>query len=237
MSLKFPALSVPFRRGATKGAAVNIKMPTGNRDTLLLMAAKRGELAIVQSLLDKGEYVDRMDNAGRTALHHAVQTASVKLVKLLSDRGADVNRKTGDGYTTPLHCALCAPFLQCIVEPPNSTTLTTQLGRGAAIVRILIDRGANVRATTKLGKTPEDLAVGGGDMAVLALVRAAVKRRVEGDCEVFFSSFTLVTGARRSLSSKLSDARVYEPQIRAHSTGVCHGAARAAGRGVRCQRA
>jgi len=31
----------------------------------------------------------------------------------------------------------------------------------------------------------------------------------------FFLSFTLVTGPRRSLMLKLSDTRVYEPQIRA----------------------
>jgi len=31
----------------------------------------------------------------------------------------------------------------------------------------------------------------------------------------FFFFFTLVTGPRRSLSLKLSDTRVYEPQIRA----------------------
>ena len=33
-------------------------------------------------------------------------------------------------------------------------------------------------------------------------------------CQFFFF-FTLVTGPRRSLSLKLSDTRVYEPQIRA----------------------
>ena len=32
---------------------------------------------------------------------------------------------------------------------------------------------------------------------------------------LFFFCFTLVTGPKRSLSRKLSDARVYEPQIRA----------------------
>ena len=32
---------------------------------------------------------------------------------------------------------------------------------------------------------------------------------------LFFFFFTLVTGPRRSLSLKLSDTRVYEPQIRA----------------------
>jgi len=34
--------------------------------------------------------------------------------------------------------------------------------------------------------------------------------------EIFFFFFTLVTGPRRSLSLKLSDTRVYAPQIRAH---------------------
>ena len=35
----------------------------------------------------------------------------------------------------------------------------------------------------------------------------------------FFFCFTLVTGPRRSLSLKLSETRVYEPQIRASSGG------------------
>jgi len=38
----------------------------------------------------------------------------------------------------------------------------------------------------------------------------------------FFFFFTLVTGPRRSLSFKLSDARVYEPQIRAHLGTTAH---------------
>ena len=37
--------------------------------------------------------------------------------------------------------------------------------------------------------------------------------------QVFFFFFTLVAGPRRSLSLKLSDARVYEPQIRPRLTG------------------
>ena len=38
----------------------------------------------------------------------------------------------------------------------------------------------------------------------------------------FFFSFTLVTGPRRSLSLKLSDTRVYEPQIRARLGTTAH---------------
>ena len=44
------------------------------------------------------------------------------------------------------------------------------------------------------------------------------------DCDLFFFFFTLVTGPRRSLSLKLSDTKVYEPQIRArlgnHNTTI-----------------
>jgi len=40
--------------------------------------------------------------------------------------------------------------------------------------------------------------------------------------QVFFFVFTLVSGPRRSLSLKLSDARVYELQIRAHLVTTAH---------------
>jgi len=42
---------------------------------------------------------------------------------------------------------------------------------------------------------------------------------VPGGGRVLLFFFTLVTGARRSLSLKLSDTRVYEPQIRARLGG------------------
>ena len=41
-------------------------------------------------------------------------------------------------------------------------------------------------------------------------------------CTPFFFFFTLVTGPRRSLSLKLIDTRVYEPQIRAHLGTTAH---------------
>jgi len=48
-------------------------------------------------------------------------------------------------------------------------------------------------------------------------------------CSCCFFFFTLVTGPRRSLSLKLNDTKVYEPQIRAHDVG---GTAAAALHGV-----
>jgi len=45
-------------------------------------------------------------------------------------------------------------------------------------------------------------------------------KRGKGREDFFF--FTLVTGPRRSLSLKLSDARVYEPQVRARLSTISH---------------
>ena len=42
------------------------------------------------------------------------------------------------------------------------------------------------------------------------------------DLVLFFFFFTLVTGPRRSLSLNLSDAPVYEPQIRARFGTTAH---------------
>jgi len=51
--------------------------------------------------------------------------------------------------------------------------------------------------------------------------RPACDGRQAGPC-FFFFFFTLVTGPRRSLRLKLSDTRVYEPQIRARLGTTAH---------------
>ena len=45
---------------------------------------------------------------------------------------------------------------------------------------------------------------------------------MDDPARVFFFFFTLVTGPTRSLSLKLSDTRVYEPQIRARLGTTTH---------------
>jgi len=67
----------------------------------------------------------------------------------------------------------------------------------------------------------------GGMLHVLAYAtffeRAGVMHKVQ---LLFFFFFTLVTGPRRSLSLKLSDTRVYEPQTRARLRTTAEGLAR-----------
>jgi len=72
-----------------------------------------------------------------------------------------------------------------------------------------------------IAKERERAPVDGGEPAVVAFevrlrahvaARSTTVRQLATYCHFFFF-FTLVTGTTRSLSLKLSDTRVYEPQI------------------------
>ncbi|CAH2328361.1 NF-kappa-B inhibitor alpha [Pelobates cultripes] len=68
--------------------------------TCLHLAAIHGFLAIVESLISVGADIDAQEPCnGRTALHIAVDLQNANLVKLLLEKGADVNRVTYQGYS------------------------------------------------------------------------------------------------------------------------------------------
>lgn len=51
------------------------------------------------------------EKKGETVLHHAVEISDRKTVKLLIEKGADINARNKKGYT-PLHCAVFARSLE-----------------------------------------------------------------------------------------------------------------------------
>lgn len=59
--------------------------------TPLHFAANYGNAAICQELLDRGAFVDALDNIGRTPLHHASSKGHFDTVLLLVERGANVD--------------------------------------------------------------------------------------------------------------------------------------------------
>src|SRR6185295_9897242 len=85
-------------------------------------AARKGDTAAVKALLDKGVNVNAKTRYGATALSYACDRANVELVKLLVERGADVNAKDTFYGEVPLGWAL---------------------GKGnVEIVKLLLDKGA-----------------------------------------------------------------------------------------------
>lgn len=89
----------------------------------------------------------------RTALHCASQRVDIRSIAILLMYGADPNCRDEDGYT-PLHYA-------CQQYPGNVSS--KQLMQ---CVEVLVDYGANVRATTTLGE----------------LSPIAIAQRVDNDC-------------------------------------------------------
>ncbi|VAW71110.1 hypothetical protein MNBD_GAMMA12-1264 [hydrothermal vent metagenome] len=71
----------------------------------LLIAVKKDKHSLVKKLLKKGAFVDVLDEKYGTALYIAAARGNLKIVKLLLDAGADINRGYADGET-PVMVAL-----------------------------------------------------------------------------------------------------------------------------------
>ncbi|KAI3458508.1 hypothetical protein Pfo_015171 [Paulownia fortunei] len=103
------------------------------RGEAVLHAARRGELGVLESLLEKGATMNFCDQYGLTALHVAAIKGNKDVVMMLVEFGAGVECLDAEGHT-PLHLA---------VE-----------GGSIETVEVLINRGANMNAKTKKGATP-----------------------------------------------------------------------------------
>ena len=124
-------------------------------ETPLTQAAVRNDAAALRQLLDDGHEADEGGDSW-TALIWASRSGSLEAISLLLDSGADVNLpgSTGDNWdATPLQHAI--------------------LQRQPAVVRLLLDRGADLDRGAGPGSlTPLLLAAGDTDPAILKLLLA-----------------------------------------------------------------
>jgi ankyrin repeat protein len=124
-------------------------------ETPLAQAAVRNDVAALRQLLADGHKADEGGDSW-TALIWASRSGSIEAINLLLDSGADVNLpgSTGDNWdATPLQHAI--------------------LQRQPAAVRLLLDRGADLKRGAGLGSlAPLLLAAGDTDPAILKLLLA-----------------------------------------------------------------
>lgn len=102
-------------------------------ETPLHVAAARGNLILVQSLLKQGHPVKVEDSAGWLPLHEAANHGHVDIVEALLQAGADPNDKGGTGIS-PLHDAATngfLPVIECLLEKGASTSQRTNQGETA----------------------------------------------------------------------------------------------------------
>ncbi len=123
-----------FLGGILLGLVVQTGIAAGSPD--LLIAIRNGDHSQVQKLLGAGADANTLDSEGTSALMHSVIESDLKMMKLLIDRGANVNAKNALDSTALMYAA-------------------TNLAK----TRLLLDRGAEVRVKGKRGATPMSVAV------------------------------------------------------------------------------
>src|SRR4029077_8849458 len=116
--------------GSVTGLAQS-SAPSAKADALA-EAARKGDAAVVKTLLDEGVDVNTKYRYGATALAYACDRGHLDVVKLLLDRGAEVNLKDTFYGATPLTWA--------------SSPAMGRTPQHAEIVGLLLKRGAQGQA-------------------------------------------------------------------------------------------
>lgn len=117
----------------------------------LFAAAKAGDLALVQSLLEAGADPAALDETGETALMVAAHAGHLDVVKALLAAGATADFKSEQGWTALAKAAYNAE---------------TECGY-PQVIAALHEAGADLNARIFFGITPLMLAAGGGDASVV----------------------------------------------------------------------
>ena len=134
----------------------------------LIDAAMDGKLKQVQQLIASGVDVNAIGSCNRTALSLAIQSGKISVIQTLLEAGADPNLpdETDDGL------ADSSPLMEAA-----STFFATNRGE---MVRLLIQRGANVNQQENKGQTALMQALAYSDLdAIAALIEAGANLDIQ----------------------------------------------------------
>lgn len=122
-----------------RGANVHARESKDGRTPLHFAAEQDISFEIVNMLVDAGSDVNCLTESGLSPLHKAAFPRAANTIRVLLERGADVNLRTSAGY----HCGQTA--LHHAVRG---------WGQFKAVINLLIDRGADVDSRDSQQRTP-----------------------------------------------------------------------------------
>ena len=135
------------------GVGADVNAADDHGVTPLMRASENASPEMVEALLAAGADAGVAQASGLTPLMVAAHTGSVWVVRALLAHAADVNAATAETEATALMWAVAAPHRD--------------------IVRVLLERGADIRASSTKGMSPLLTAAGSGDIETAKLLIAA----------------------------------------------------------------
>ncbi|XP_053168460.1 ankyrin repeat domain-containing protein 2 isoform X2 [Hemicordylus capensis] len=134
-----------------------------------LKAAVQGKVRVVEKFLTDGNSPDTCDELDSTAMHWACRGGHLDVVKLLQEKGANLNVKD-KLLSTPLHVATRTGMAEIVEHLINNGVDVNSCDREGdtalhdavrlnryKIIKMLILHGADMMAKNLAGKTPTDL--------------------------------------------------------------------------------
>ena len=152
-------------------------------DAQLLEAARIGDTAAVQQLLQKGANIEAKDESGRTPLMVADIYNSTNVMKLLLDKGANIEAKDKFDKTPLIDAANYGNAevvkllldkganIEAKISYDGDTALIRASDEGRSeMVKLLLDRGANIEARKENGQTALIVAANNGKPEVVKVL-------------------------------------------------------------------
>lgn len=175
---------------------INSERSTDNGKTLLMHAARRGYMGIATLLMENtSNLCHERDNRCRTALMEAAREGNTDMVRLLIQKGSDVNARTVSGTTALMEAVLYhghwhesnESTVRLLVDEKADINAKSFRGWTAlmcaafhgreSIARLLVDQKADINIKDDSGWTALMYATVSGKEAIARLL-------IENDCDV-----------------------------------------------------